>query len=121
MGKKAKERKEFMKEISAKNCDPNNNWPGLAFPKIRKACSKLEATVSQNAQDAQTAAIISAATDPSIGGGGGAVGATDGATEPKSNMPLIIGGSIFGVLVLATIAIVVIRNRNAAAGVAPTA
>ena len=121
MGKRAKERKEFMKEISAKNCDPNSNWGGLAFPKIRKACSKIEATASQNAQDAQTAAIISAATDPNIGGG--AVGVMDGVSDPNagsSKLPLIIGG-VFGALVLATIVIVVIRNRNAAAGVAPTA
>ena len=113
MGKKAKEEKAFMKDISATNCDPASNWGGLAFPKIRKACTKISATASQNTQDAQTNAIIAAATDPSLAGGG-AVGATDGATEPKSNMPLIIGG-VFGFLVLTGIVVLVIRNRNAAA------
>ena len=120
MGKKAKEEKAFMKDISATNCDPASNWGGLAFPKIRKACTKIEATASQNTQDAQTAAIISAATDPSIGGGG-AVGATDGATEPSGiSMPVVIG-CVFGALVLGTVVILVIRSRNAAAAGTTTA
>ena len=120
MGKRAKERKEDMNELTAAKC-ADQNWDGMKFPKIRKACSKLQATVSQNTQDAQTAQIIAAATDPKIGGG--AVGAVDGASDPNagsSKLPLIIGG-VFGALVLATIVIVVIRNRNAAAGVAPSA